>query len=62
MTSLLIDGFLCGLVVIAELAMIFISLLFLQLIFYRIFKINLYKNFIKYTNIFFNNIEKLFYC
>lgn len=43
MTSLLIDAFCCGLVVLAELVIIFISLLLIQLIFYRVFNINLYK-------------------
>lgn len=62
MISTLIDAYFCGLVVIAELIIIFISLLLMQLFFYRILKINLYKNFIKYMNLFFNSIENLFYC
>lgn len=50
MISYLIDVFLCSMVVIAELIGTFILAISVEVIVYKLFKVNLYKSFIKFLD------------
>lgn len=60
MMSYFLDVYLCGLVLLAEIAGATMLMLLIQLIFYRGFKINLYKNIWRFLNRMDQKVSKIF--